>query len=124
MCIDESAWSTHQSHGDFLGTCNRNCTGREEDNIVASTDGSLFLYPNPSNGKFIIDLMLANNSNDVADVQVLNVFGQVIFANQVALTEGELKQEINPDQKIPAGNYFVRVILDDKIFTGQIVVQE
>jgi len=95
--------------------------GDDEGEIIAS---SLQLYPNPGNGNFVIELALGENSSSEADVQIVNMFGQVIYMNRTAIVDGELKQEVQLDQNVPSGNYFVRVILEDQVFTGQVVIQK
>ena len=88
---------------------------------------SLNVYPNPTDGTFTLELKLGDDlvSNETeADVQIMNVFGQSIYLDHAVIVNGELIQEIKLDQNVPSGNYFVRVILDDQVFTGQVVFQK
>ncbi|HYV92354.1 MAG TPA: MopE-related protein [Chitinophagales bacterium] len=85
---------------------------------------SMNIYPNPNSGQFVIELTFDDNTSSVADIQIVNMLGQVIFRRQTTMVDGELKQEIKLDQNIPSGNYFVRVITSDEIYTRQIVVQQ
>ena len=48
---------------------------------------SIQLYPNPNTGNFVIELTLSNNSSLSADVQILNVFGQMIYMNRTTIVE-------------------------------------
>jgi len=99
-------------------TCKDEISGKE---LSAS---SLSIYPNPNNGNFVIESTLNDNSSSEADIQIINMFGQVIYMTRTAIVDGELKQEINLDQNIPSGNYFVRVIASEEVITKQIIVQQ
>jgi len=95
-----------------------------KEEIAGFIQTSFTVYPNPTNGNFVIELALNENSSTEADVQIVNMFGQVIYINRTSIVDGELKQEVNLDQNIPSGNYFVRVILEDQVFKGQVVIQK
>ncbi|HYV94116.1 MAG TPA: MopE-related protein [Chitinophagales bacterium] len=122
ICIDESAWSAHQAHGDFIGKCNATCTAREDESVEIS-DGSanLLVYPNPTNGKFVIDLSPNDASNDDAIVQVTNTLGQIIFDQKIPVTNGELQKEIQLNDAA-AGMYYVNVIAGGHQFRTQVAI--
>jgi hypothetical protein len=84
----------------------------------------LNLYPNPTNGEFVIEIKFADDVNTEANIQIMNALGQNIYLDRTAIVNGELFTEVNLDSNIPGGNYFVRVIVGDKVYTGKIVFQK
>jgi hypothetical protein len=84
----------------------------------------LNLYPNPNRGDFIVELHFSDDANSEADVQVLNTLGQTIYLDRTAIVNGELMDEVKLDYGVAAGNYFVRVTVGDKVYTGQIIYQK
>ncbi|HYV92570.1 MAG TPA: T9SS type A sorting domain-containing protein [Chitinophagales bacterium] len=92
----------------------------EQDETITS----LKLYPNPANGNFIIELNAANTLETTANIQVINMLGQIVYTNQAAISNNRIVQEVKPDASVPAGNYFVRVAIGSKIYTGHIIYQK
>jgi hypothetical protein len=93
----------------------------DDENWVKAT---LNLYPNPNSGQFVVELMFDDDVNSEADIQILNALGQIMYLDRTAIVNGELKQEVNLDSNIPSGSYFVRVILEEQVFTGQVLFQK
>jgi hypothetical protein len=107
ICIDESAWAAHHGHGDFLGKCNATCTAREDKFLSNDVNASsLILYPNPSEGTFKVEFSSANYDEE-ATLDVVNMIGQKVYAQQIKLTEGELQSEIRLENQL-AGMYLVK----------------
>jgi len=95
--------------------------GETEDVIL---DSRLDIYPNPSNGQFVIELEMPDDVTGTADIQLMNTLGQSVYLDRTTIENGNLRQEVRFDNTIAAGTYFVRVIVGDKVFTGQIVYQQ
>jgi hypothetical protein len=85
---------------------------------------SFQIYPNPSDGRFIIDLNAASASSPAATIEVLNAAGQQVHQQDVPVSEGNLHQEIQLPCSAPAGIYFVKVTLNDRVYTRQIRYQK
>lgn len=85
---------------------------------VSNPDESLFLtqvYPNPSNGEFIIELP-ENQKQDVTEVIIYNALGQKIISN----TQSNKKFTLNLASQ-PSGAYFVHLINADNHITKKII---
>ena len=81
-----------------------------------ATHEKMSLYPNPTNGSFIFNLISASNS----DVQIIvsNVLGQKVKELQVAANK-----ETTIDLDAPAGIYFVTAIVAGERIVKKIVLQ-
>lgn len=81
-------------------------------NDVVNTNDFVNIYPNPSSGKFNIEL---KNSNPAISIEVYNMLGDKILQQQN-------NTEVNLS-KSTKGIYFVKIYDGEKIYTNKIVVQ-
>ncbi len=81
-----------------------------------STEHSISIYPNPSNG--IFQFNLENIQSVKANLQIYNILGEMVYA---ATTE---KQQIQIDlSSLSKGIYLVKVYESTKIYTQKITIQ-
>ena len=78
--------------------------------------GSIAVYPNPNNGKFI--LSMESIEGDVT-CQIVNANGSVIETREMSATDGS---EFVFDCNVAPGAYFVRVISGDRVWTKSVVI--
>ncbi len=97
------------------------CKNGEEQTLFAS---DLSIYPNPNHGQFVVELSFGDDVNSTADIEVRNMLGQSVYLTRTAIVNGELRAELKLESNVSAGNYIVRVIANDKVYTGQIVYQK
>jgi photosystem II stability/assembly factor-like uncharacterized protein len=90
---------------------------------VLTDDEVLIVYPNPAQHQFVVDLKVHDGQNGAADVQLINTLGQLIYATSAQMNNGEIHQAINPDATLAAGNYFIRVITADQVYTSNLQIQ-
>ena len=83
----------------------------------------LHVYPNPTDGHFMLQLNLNDQVHGEALVQVFNKLGQSIFNETVPVTDGELLKEMQLHTKDAAGIYLVRIISRGRVYTSQLVYQ-
>ncbi|MBX7139959.1 MAG: T9SS type A sorting domain-containing protein [Chitinophagales bacterium] len=83
------------------------------------------LYPNPTTGTFTLDLQLDDEETTDAEVQVMNMLGQIlsIESGELTVDNGKLKTEIQLGD-VADGMYMVKVTVGDKVFTAQIDLQK
>ncbi|MDO9186006.1 MAG: T9SS type A sorting domain-containing protein [Bacteroidia bacterium] len=114
-----SCVSTRQS-GTTRNSSKSNTASQTTGVNEVSNDLSLIIFPNPSNGKFTIELSstgISNNNKFV--VKIYNVLGEQIYLSELKqLTRNEIDLS-----NIPKGIYFVNVYNEDKIYTRKIVKQ-
>ena len=84
----------------------------------------LDVYPNPTDGDFIVYLQLADAIDHTAQMELRNVIGQVIMNNPVRLPKGKLSEQVHLNKTDPAGIYFLKVTLADHVYSAQIVYQK
>ena len=85
---------------------------------------SLQIYPNPSDGRFMVDVNAEPGSSPAATIQVINATGQQVYQQGVPVSEGNLHREVELPGGIAAGIYFVKVTLSDRVYTRQIRYQK
>ncbi|MEI7981306.1 MAG: T9SS type A sorting domain-containing protein, partial [Bacteroidota bacterium] len=76
------------------------------------------VYPNPTTGKFVIELNAPSNST-LPVVSIFGLMGETVFREELS---GVVKKEISLEGK-PSGIYFLHVISEDTRFTMKIIKQ-
>lgn len=94
-------------------------TELEEITEEVSNATSFNVYPNPNNGNFNIN-MTTENTEEVAQVTIINVLGQVVSSIAIPNNNGVINSEVNA--KLSTGIYFVRVQLGSEINIAKISV--
>ncbi len=86
---------------------------------VADIDSKIgvTIYPNPTNGKFVVNV--SNNNSSETQIEVYNTLGQQIFVS-------ELKMNVVSDFEIdlshvPANTYFVKIISGDQTVVRKVL---
>ncbi|MES2285882.1 MAG: T9SS type A sorting domain-containing protein [Bacteroidota bacterium] len=103
----------NKSRSNLLKT---NSTGIKE----VAFESMISISPNPSNGKFTIELSSSGVSNDNKYVvKIYNVLGEQTYLSELKqLTRNEIDLS-----HVPKGIYFVNVYIDNKIYIRKIVKQ-
>jgi hypothetical protein len=91
---------------------------------ISTGPSSLTVFPNPTNGAFVIELKLSDEESSEAKIEVLNLLGQVIISEKATLNRGELQREIQLSDAVAQGMYLVKVTINDKVFTAQMDLQK
>jgi SprB repeat/Secretion system C-terminal sorting domain len=92
-------------------------------NLVGVSDpeleGAVLISPNPTSGAFVVDVTL----DDAREVQVdiFDVLGRKVVSKDLGIQSGGRFEFDLKDAG--AGLYFVKVLLGDKVFVGEMVVQ-
>ncbi len=84
--------------------------------ITAIYKETLRVYPNPSNGKFTIEIP-GNFASESNSIQIMDVAGKVVF------TQNGLANNTIALNGITKGIYFIKLITAQGLFTEKIVVQ-
>ncbi|MES2395995.1 MAG: T9SS type A sorting domain-containing protein [Bacteroidota bacterium] len=85
-----------------------------------ANDMAVIIYPNPTNGKFIIELSSPPLKNDKCEIKIYNMLGEKVF--QSSNLNQQTSKEINLSAS-PKGIYFVRIYDGEKNHSKKIVVQ-
>jgi PKD repeat protein len=81
---------------------------------------SLSIYPNPNNGTFTLDILLAEKSS--VEVIVTNELGQKIYTNSLNETVGS-KLEMIDLGKVESGLYFITVVVNESPYVSKFIVK-
>jgi len=77
------------------------------------------VYPNPTTGQFTIAMTLNEEVNSPAIIQVINSLGQIMYTEKTSVANGMLQKEIKLNN-LPAGMYYVKVIVNDQVYSAQL----
>ena len=91
---------------------------------INTNTNQLSVFPNPTDGKFVIELELRDAITGEATIEVINLLGQIMQSQKVAMVKGKLQQKIQFSKEEAEGMYLVKVTIGDKIFTAQIDLQK
>jgi hypothetical protein len=86
---------------------------------ISTKNISLIVYPNPNNGKFMLDLSSKNYVD--AELQILNNVGQLIMAKSIEFSSSY--NESFDMKKLSKGVYYIRLLTDNEILTGKFIIQ-
>ncbi|MBX7107749.1 MAG: sulfatase-like hydrolase/transferase [Chitinophagales bacterium] len=84
----------------------------------------LDVYPNPTDGDFVIYLQLPVEVDVQANIELRNLIGQVKLNKSVQLHKGKLAEEMHLNSTDASGIYYLTVTLADHVYTAQIVYQQ
>ncbi|MCB0696028.1 MAG: T9SS type A sorting domain-containing protein, partial [Chitinophagaceae bacterium] len=76
--------------------------------------GNVVLYPNPNNGKFVIEINGLTSRS--IDIEVVNTLGQVVYMDNVQAVNGTIHQEADLHNAVP-GVYLLRLKDDNGYMT-------
>jgi hypothetical protein len=84
-------------------------SGTSSVQIIHSGGKAMTIYPNPANEHFTIDRF-----EEYEDCQLIDASGKVLK---------DIKTETVKTSDLPSGNYFVRFLVNTKVFTTPVVIQ-
>lgn len=124
ICISSADVKSHLAHGDKLGRCGATNTTMHTEATATSLEEvavALRAYPNPSNGRFTVQLRNAKSSR--ADILVLDGGGKVVERRALMLNEGSQTITFALAGK-SSGLYLVKVVGEDgSVQTVKVAVQ-
>lgn len=80
--------------------------------------------PNPTKGRFTIDLHVEGQQNTMAQIQLQDIAGKIIYTQQGTVNAGVLKQSINMPASAPSGVYRARITIDGKTYNAKILFEK
>jgi len=87
-----------------------------ETGLNQDLSGSFTLSPNPTDGRFRI--AIADGISAPVGIEVINLFGNIIFENKALTTKTEIDLSV-----FPKGMYFVRVKAGAEVFSTKLIIQ-
>ena len=71
----------------------------------------------------MLDLKTNEVSDGPAKVMVMNIVGQIVYAENGSVVNGELQQEINFPVAASSGLYIAKVICENHTYEGKVIYQ-
>jgi N-acetylneuraminic acid mutarotase len=93
-------------------------------NVPEEKLAAIKLYPNPTKGQFIVELHLANNLSTNAKIQLINMMGQTVSAENASVGNGVLQKSISISSSLSSGIYLVKVIINNKEYLTKLVYEK
>ena len=90
---------------------------------VVNEEAVFSLFPNPTNGEFVVHFQLQNEPNTEAKIEVINLLGQVVYAKTTAMLKGKLEEAIKLSDEAD-GLYLVRVMVNEQLYSRRIVLDK
>ncbi|NVO02007.1 MAG: lamin tail domain-containing protein [Bacteroidetes bacterium] len=85
-----------------------------------AVDLQMKLYPNPSNGKFTIEIADNNWGNANIIIEVSNILGNKIYAKSFSKSNSLIEIDLT---NTPKGIYFARIFVKDKSYTSKVIIE-
>jgi len=96
-----------------------NETTKAEENMDAIA--TIKLHPNPTSGRFMLELRIAERNSLKAQIQLIDMIGRTVYSENTSINNGMLQKQINLSSNLAHGIYVVRIMVNDKIFRAQLV---
>ena len=98
-------------------------TSCKEGEIVETATEGMEVYPNPTMNEFTIELA-TNSLESVATIQLFNIMGELVYNASAGVKDGAVAENIALENTIPSGLYIVKVLVGNKEYTKQLVIQK
>src|SRR6266498_5568470 len=82
------------------------------------------LYPNPSRGRFVVELHLAEKINGKATIQLMDMTGKTVYSENAVMINGTIQKTVTASSVWANGIYIVRIIVNNKIYKAQLVYEK
>jgi hypothetical protein len=130
ICVDQAAVQEHLAHGDFLGSCTKDCkppssASTQQSPVVIGTlapQGTLFqvkVINNPSFGGSEFRLNITSGTNEDVKIIVTNMYGQKVYT-----TKGAINNTYRFGANWTSGTYIIQVIQGKEIRTLKVIKGE
>lgn len=123
-CGKEFSAYTKPAHFKTLSSQFTNGTNTASVSIKNKTDENaeaIKLYPNPTRGRFMIELHLAGNITANANIELMNMTGQKVLQENGNINNGTLYKEVSLSSSLSSGMYLIKVIVNDKTYHAKLV---
>lgn len=120
FCVEVS---TTGSINDTITVNNRSCNNvfisAPTDISISKAAEPIAVFPNPSNGKFIISSKSPTNNN----IEIYNLLGEKVYSKQTIQNANTNTKPIVVELNVPTGNYVLAIINEKEIHTKLIRIE-
>jgi hypothetical protein len=108
-------------------TSDSGCTAVDTINVTILTGvsslrqdaGNVSVFPNPSNGNFIMDFTLEKGSD--LEVEIFNSLGEIVYNERVPKFEGHYRKDLSIENN-SGGMYLIRILHKGIIYTKKVSI--
>ncbi|HEY6977304.1 MAG TPA: right-handed parallel beta-helix repeat-containing protein [Chitinophagaceae bacterium] len=93
-------------------------------NVTEEKSPIIKLYPNPTRGQFVIELHLADHINTNGKIQLVNMMGQTVSAENANISNGILQKNVSISSSLTQGIYIVKVVVNDKTYVSKLMYEK
>ena len=97
-------------------------TGCRLEDLADITKAVMNVYPNPADGIFYVDLQIPQRVSGDVVISLINCAGQTVYTENARVDDGLLHASILPGNVATTGTYLLRVVTDQEIFSGTVVI--
>ncbi|MCE3294919.1 MAG: type sorting protein [Crocinitomicaceae bacterium] len=122
--VSENAVAAHLAHGDCLGSCQSACGVKSDTPIVFATEESeatetheeLHVYPNPTEGKFTVEMHDVDADSPV-ELRVYDMAGKLVHSQSALPVNNEVEMDVDMTAKThQTGLYVVKITNGERQF--------
>ncbi len=95
---------------------------RDAEEVI--TTGAMTIYPNPTSSTFTLDVRMDQEFSGDAQVLVMNMVGEQVYAGSALVSGGVINETINLPEHTAGGMYLVKVMSNGATFTAQVMIIE
>jgi hypothetical protein len=88
---------------------------------VEKSAAALKLYPNPSNGQFMVDLQIGERINATARLQLIDITGRIVYSQSANVNNGVLQKKVLISSMLSSGIYTVEIIANGKSYFSKLM---
>ena len=92
--------------------------------VSATSNQQIKVYPNPIHDKVYFELNNLKENDASAIIQCINMQGKCLITSSVPISNHQLKKEISLPPNMQAGNYFLRVIINNTVYNSNLLLKQ
>ncbi len=119
-----SSWTNYSITAGFKtgGTNTLTRVAQSADEMAAEPGARI--YPNPTQGVFMLEMQLPENDNGTVNIQVIDLTGRILQTEIASITKGHLKKNMSLQINLAKGIYLLRIIAGNKTYTTRLVYEK
>ena len=119
----DKTWTAYTANSSFT-TLPAAANAISYSNLKENSAPSIIIYPNPAKGQFILSLHSAENINATAKIQLVDVIGKTVYTDNATMNNGAFQKTIITPSKLSKGIYVVRVIVNNKTYLKEMLIEK
>jgi hypothetical protein len=115
----ETSWSTYSEPVRFKTLSSQVSSVVQAATLEGST--GLKLSPNPTNGRFVVELHVGEKISAKAEIQLTDIAGRTVQNEIAQMSNGSLQKTVTLSPALAKGIYLVRIIVNNKMYKAELI---